>query len=409
MELAPSKQPQSTVPQCGKCGIYRQPHCLSPKMKPSGKGRRKILVVGEAPGAVEDKLGIQFEGPSGQVLQRALEKFGVDLREDCWATNSITCCPSEDNSIPTPKVIEWCRPNLLNTIRELKPEVIVLLGAIAVKSLLGWLWKEDTGLVSRWDGWCIPSQRLNAWVCPTWHPAAMLHGNVDGKQKENEVRQLFFESHLKAACELEGRPWKEPPEFEDRVRIIYDPEEAVEWIEGAIVDNESVAFDYETTTLKPDSDKAEIVCCSISDGERSIVYPWHGAAIRATSKLLRSDIPKIGYSAKFEERHTWKALGHGVNNWIWDGMIAAHVLDNRPEITSLKFQAFVRLGVESWDDNIKPYLRSEGSNTSNRIREVDLSKIMFYCGLDSLYEWLVAEQQMKEMKNGIHHLSGESC
>jgi uracil-DNA glycosylase len=397
LELAASKVPTPRIPLCGTCKAYRN-GCQSPKMPVDGKGKKGILIIGEAPGKQEDEQGIPFVGPSGILLRNTLEKFDIDLRQDCWITNALICRPQKDsNKILNENMIYWCRPNAINTINTLKPTTIILLGAHAVKSILGWLWHESVGSISRWDGWKIPSQRLNAWICPTWHPAAMLHENVDGDMKQNEVRQLFFENHLKEACQLSSRPWKELPHYEKRVHCIIDPTEAARKILEAIGE-EPIAFDYETTTLKPDSSVADIVCCSISNGKVSYAYPWVGPTIKAMRKFLESNTPKIGYNCRFEGRYTWKLLGCDIRNWIWDGMQAAHILDCRREISGLKFQAFVRLGVEPWEQDVKPYLHSNGSNTCNRVKEVYLPKLLEYCGKDSLYEYLVAKQQMKEMK-----------
>jgi hypothetical protein len=105
---------------------------------------------------------------------------------------------------------------------------------------------------------------------------------------------------------------------------------------------------------------------------------------------------------KFEDRWCRAKLGCGVKNFVWDGMLAAHVLDNRPDITSLKFQAFVRLGVGDYNSHIEPFLRSKdkGGNEPNRIREAKLDDVLMYCGIDSLLEFKVARLQMKEMGYG---------
>ena len=63
------------LPRCGACGLFRG--CRSPKMPWSGEGRRKVLLIGEAPGRNEDEQGTQFIGESGQLLERSLKKFGV--------------------------------------------------------------------------------------------------------------------------------------------------------------------------------------------------------------------------------------------------------------------------------------------------------------------------------------------
>jgi DNA polymerase I-like protein with 3'-5' exonuclease and polymerase domains len=161
-----------------------------------------------------------------------------------------------------------------------------------------------------------------------------------------------------------------------------------------------VSFDYETNMLKPDSKDAEIICCAVCwQGKKTISFPWTNKTSSAMKRLLVSErLKKVGANIKFEDRWTKAVLGVDVVGWEWDTMQSAHVLDNRPEITSVKFQAFVRLGFGSYDDHIKPFLESvePGGNSKNRINEVDRNDLLLYCGLDSLLEYKIALHQMKE-------------
>ena len=106
-------------------------------------------------------------------------------------------------------------------------------------------------------------------------------------------------------------------------------------------------------------------------------------------------MPKIAQNLKFEDRWTRVKLGHPVRNWLWDTMLAAHVLDYRRGITSLEFQAFVQLGVQLYDKHIKPYLKSVGQSRFNRIKELDLKDLLLYNGMDSLLTYKIAMKQMK--------------
>jgi uracil-DNA glycosylase len=385
------RKPLPLLPKCGECGLYRT--CKSKKMVPFGKGRRKILIVGEAPGHTEDEVGRPFVGKAGQYLRQRLRKFGINPDTDCLITNALICRPI-DNKITDQRMIEYCRPNLLKTLQEFDPNVVILLGGPAHKSLLGHLWKENVGAVTRWVGWKIPCQRYNCWVCPTYHPSYLM-------RQDNVVLDRMFEQHLEAALELaDNKPWKQIPDYKSKVTVEYDPHTAAKLVRRVIKEGKPTAFDYETSALKPDGPNARIVCCSVSNGAVTVAYPWQGEAITATKELIVSDVPKIASNMKFEDRWTWKHLKCQVNNWDWDTMLAAHVLDNRPEITSIKFQAFVRLGVEPYNDHIAPYLESKepGGNSLNRIKEVDMNDLLVYCGLDSLLEWKVAKAQKEEME-----------
>ena len=184
-----TKEKIPTTARCGLCDLYK--HCLSPKMPSSGKGKKKILFVAEAPGEEEDRKNTQLIGRSGQLLRRYLRKMNIDLDRDCWKTNAVIC-RREENKTPDDDMIVACRPNLIKTINQYQPNVIVLLGKTAIKSLMPILWKEDGGIVNRWGGYQIPCHNPNAWIVPTFHPSYIL-------RKNDRVLNRLFENHLRMA------------------------------------------------------------------------------------------------------------------------------------------------------------------------------------------------------------------
>jgi len=387
------------APRCGECGLFKT--CKSPKMPVHGEGKKKILVVGEAPGATEDELNRPFVGKAGHYLREKMGQVGLDLDGDCWVTNALACRPP-GNAIANDRMVDWCRPNVTNAIRTLKPVVILLLGKRPMESVIKWLWKDIPMTVGTWVGWKVPAQKVNAWVCPTWHPSYLMRGEEDegGKRVYNEVEKDLFVEHLRVAKDLAdggNRPWKAVPDYKKSVRIAYNADEAAAAVKAFRLAGSPTAFDFETDRLKPDAEDSEIVCCAVSDGKTSVSFPWVGIAIGEMKKYLTSDVPKIGANVKFESRWVMRHLGCQVNNWVWDTVLDAHCLDNRPGITSVKFQAFARLGVEDYDSHVKPYLEAPGGNARNRIRELDLGKVLTYCALDALLEYKVAKIQAREM------------
>ncbi len=399
-DLAPSKIRIPLVAQCSSCGLFR--NCQSPKMLVDGSGTRKILIIGEGPAKNEDLQGRPFVGKAGQRIKSTLEKLSVDLRKNCWITNAIICRATKQsekgnqvNRNPTDKEISFCRPNIIKTINRFQPNVILLLGASAVKSVIGWLWKEEPGPMERWRGWKIPCQKLNCFIVPTWHPS-YIDRSQDKMGRDNPVMNLIWKNDLELAISVQSKPWKTVPDFRKQVKIIYDPREAASAVRKMYLDSDvPIAFDFETEGLKPDNPELGIFSCSLSNGKETISFPWHGDVITAVGEFLQSDVPKIGYHIKFEYRWVREKMKFRVKNFIWDGMIAAHILDNRSGVTGLKFQSFVTLGQESYDDEIKPYLKADNSNKSNRIREAPLDKLLLYGGMDSHLEWHVAQIQRK--------------
>lgn len=390
-EYQTKRTPLTQIPQCSICKLYLK--CNSPKMPVKGKGRKEILVIGEAPGFEEDQQNRPFVGKTGQLLQSTLRGMGVDLFTDCWVTNALRCRPSKTNKIEDSKSIDYCRPYAIQAIKELMPRTIILLGAVPVESVIGWLWKEDTKGIGVWSGWQIPCQRLNAWICPTFHPSYISREDNKG----SGVPQMMFENHLEAAVSKTKRPFKEVPNYKKQVRVILNADEAASEIQKLMDRMNPVAFDLETDRLKPDHKQSSIVSCAISDGETTIAYPWYGKAISASHELFLSSVPKYLHNAKFEGRWIKRTLGCWIRNITWDSMLAAHAIDSRRGTKSLKFQAFVHLGQEDYDSDIKPFLQSSNSNTPNRIREVNITKTCVYNGLDALLTWLLAKKQMKMM------------
>lgn len=385
--LARSKTPTFTQPQCGLCRLCET--CHSPKMGVTGDGLRGILFVGESPEKEDDKYGSQFQGEGGQLLRSHLRQMNISLDRDCWKTNAVICRPPRGKP-PTPNQVDWCRPNLLNTIKELNPRVIVPLGGYAVRSLIGHLWKEDTGPIARWVGWKIPCETLGSWLCPTYSP-----GYVH-QQARSEALSLWFHRHLKRAVGTTEEVPATPTE--QNTECVTDPEQAAKRIRQMIQRGGLCAFDYETNMIKPDGENAQIVCCSICwEGKRTISYPWMGEAVTATREFLQSDLPKI-IATKFETRWSKAKVGVNPKNVVWDVVLAAHALNSMPGVAGVKFQSFVRFGVGSYDDHIKPFLKSDRPNQPNQITtKIDIRDLLKYCARDSFLEWHIAKDQMREM------------
>lgn len=109
-----------------------------------GPNRARVMIVGEQPGDQEDKAGHPFVGPSGKLLDRALQEAGID-RNDVYVTNAVKHFKWERgeksarriHKKPNDSEIRACHPWLDEEIRLVKPEVIVCLGATAAQSIMG--------------------------------------------------------------------------------------------------------------------------------------------------------------------------------------------------------------------------------------------------------------------------------
>lgn len=381
----------SLIPKCGQCGLYKG--CVTPKMRPYGEGKKKILIVGEAPGQTEDEKGRPFVGDSGKMLREVLNRLDIDLDEDCWVTNALICRPP-GNKIAREDMVDFCRPNMTKTLDELKPEVIILLGSTAVKSVIGGIWKSSPGPVSRWVGWVIPNQTPNAWICPTWHPSYLM-------RMHSPLLDDEFYRHIKAAVSKKGRPWDKLPDWESQIEIIVDHAEAAKILREMRQRGGPHAVDLENNCLQPETPGGEIVCASVCHrGKRTIAFPWIGDVIPATQELIHDDNCSFrAANMKHEDRWFRKVFGKGVRHWEWDTMVAQHVIDNRPGICGLKFQAYVYFGAKAYDDHIEEYLQSRKGSAINQVKEeISIRQLLLYCGTDTLGDYLVADKQMDILK-----------
>lgn len=397
------RQPMDLVAECGQCGLHKL--CKSPFMPVTGAGRKKALIVAEAPGETEDERNAQLVGNAGMELVRLFSNLGFNMRKDCWLTNALLCRPyrtegrARINREPTKDEISYCRPNLARTIKELNPDVVIPLGRFAVMAIMPLIWRDgEVEEVTRWVGWRIPSCRLNTWVCPSYHPSFLLWREGESSSTNARAIEFHMSRHLRDAMRLVGKPWPDgPPDWESMVDIEMDPRKAADKIRKMMRDypNALTAFDFETTCLKPYGPYAEILCCSVSNGERTISYPWLAPAIEATREFVVSPIPKAVANLRMEQGWCAVKLGTEVRNWQCDVTLQAHHQDCRGGITSLKFQALTLFGVDDYDSYLEPYKQSEDSNSPNRLKEVDRRKLLMYCGLDSLFEWMIATERLK--------------
>ncbi len=164
-----------------------------------GSPSATVMLVGEQPGDQEDRAGRPFVGPSGRLLDAALEAAGID-RKTVYVTNAVKHFKFVHKELtrrrlhkkPTPAEIRACRPWLEQELRMVEPEVVVALGSTAAQALLGKAFRvtEQRGKVvqSEWGP-----------VIATVHPSAVLRAPADVRER---ARKEFFADIGKVARHL---------------------------------------------------------------------------------------------------------------------------------------------------------------------------------------------------------------
>lgn len=165
-----------------------------------GNPESKLMIVGEAPGTEEDRQGKPFMGRSGQLLDKILGAVQLDSNNDVFITNAVFRLPPGDGGKPLRKPtndeIEFYKPYLLEIIRLIDPEIILLTGNVSSQSLLG-----RTGITKLRGQWYDYEGRH---VMPIFHPAYLLRNpsRKPGSPKAltwgdiQEVRRKYDELEL---------------------------------------------------------------------------------------------------------------------------------------------------------------------------------------------------------------------
>jgi DNA polymerase len=148
------------------------------------------MIVGEAPGQVEDQQGEPFVGAAGKLLDQLLRGIGLS-RADVFITNILKCRPP-GNRDPLPAEADACSPYLDLQLKLIQPEVVLILGRHALSRLL-----PGHDSISRVHGRVIPKDGVS--YIPIYHPAAALYNSFLMKPLEQDFQAV--KAHLQRAQE----------------------------------------------------------------------------------------------------------------------------------------------------------------------------------------------------------------
>jgi len=415
-ELQSDEIHKGKMVSCASCGLYK--YALSPKIQPFGDFKKKVMVIGEAPGEVEDRRNKPWQGKVGTLLQKNLKNLKdlkdlkdlkFDLFKDAVSYNSVNCRPS-NNETPDSYKIECCRKKVQAAIKGYKPNVIILLGNCAVESVIGKYWLKDLGGITKWRGWCIPDQNYNAWICPTFHPSYI------DRQYKDDVSRLIWKRDLKRALSYINKPVPKQPNFSDFITFCFTNDQVRQAIKTIKLKGKKrfISFDYETTGLKPYRKGHRLVCTSVAVSPTEC-YVWENTEKRNrmfAPVLKTATIKKSSHNLQFEDQWTQECIKVKIGGWEWCSMNNAHILDNRKGIVSLKFQTYIHFGIADYDGDVAPFLKSidknkHGANSFNKIdqfiKTYGIEKLFEYCGKDSIFGYMLTLKQMKEMGYGTNN------
>ena len=171
---------EQAIKGCKKCKLCRNRTNI---VFGVGNKEADVMLIGEGPGADEDRQGEPFVGKAGQLMNKAFQALNIK-REDVYIANIVKCRPPQ-NRVPEEDEVQACLNYLRNQVILVKPKIIVLLGSTALKNILG-----EEHKISRERGKWIEKNGIK--YMPTWHPAALLR---------DETKKIDFWRDLKLVKE----------------------------------------------------------------------------------------------------------------------------------------------------------------------------------------------------------------
>lgn len=163
------KEWENTCLECSQCPLHEQ---RTQVVFGQGPPHALMMLIGEGPGAEEDRQGLPFVGSAGQLLNNILKAINL-TREEVYITNVVKCRPP-GNRLPQPREINQCVRYWKNQIEIINPHIVVCLGSLSTRTLL----HKDAKITRVRGTWLENDGR---WFMPTFHPAALLR---DAKKKK---------------------------------------------------------------------------------------------------------------------------------------------------------------------------------------------------------------------------------
>jgi uracil-DNA glycosylase family 4 len=180
---------QAEVAVCVKCALATT---RTRTVFGVGNPRADWLVIGEAPGAEEDRQGEPFVGAAGKLLDAMLQAIGLSRAENVFVANMLKCRPP-GNRDPKPEELSSCMPYLLRQVAAIRPKLILAVGRIAAQNLLA----TDTAL-GRLRGRVHAFGPFSTPLIVTYHPAYLLRSPGEKRKAWEDLKfaRDFFKQNF---------------------------------------------------------------------------------------------------------------------------------------------------------------------------------------------------------------------
>lgn len=291
-----------------------------------GPSDAKIMIVGEAPGAQEARLGRPFVGPSGNLLNELLNSAGI-LRGMCYVTNVVKEQPPANNIKVFFDVAAKGGPSetkeflgykelLADEIRRIKPNVVIAVGGTALWALTG-----NLGIMNWRGSVCESTLVPGVKVIPIIHPASVLYGSYEHQHYITFDLLRARKQSVSPALPADNREYILRPSYDQCITSI-----------RACNDVDAFAYDIEVsrgavTCISFSSDKDSVISVPFVDGFNSYFTPPQEAQIwrEISSALENENNAKIGQNVTFDSTFLLREYGIITRN-PEDTMVAQGIL-----------------------------------------------------------------------------------
>jgi len=405
---------------CYDCGLHV--NCKN-QVFPRGTFYPLIYVIGEAPGVEEDEQGKPFVGASGKYMNSVMGD--LELGEGkCRIFNMVRCRP-EGNRNPTDDEISACSKYLIADIKKTLPEVIVTVGAVSTKYILGAKYTSITKV--RGQVYKVEIGGKEFLVVPTFHPSFVLR-----KGGKGEVANQFH-SDFKKALEVANNLDIGIDNNEDNVEVdkdadLYNKETVLiknsrdleDFIGSYANETIKMSFDYETNSRLPLAEDSKVVGVGLAFSKdvggyivrESLDYKmddaeWHKIVGRLVELL--DEYTVIVHNMPFEIPFTVKEFGYYLTN-IEDTLVKSRLLSGGDGGDGLVNQCMERLGYPKWDVVVHNYVIGCESIISSLLPPASGKNRSEYLylknkSIDDLYRYMTTlgklDNRQKALKEGL--------
>lgn len=355
---------------CQACTLRNEP--FVPTVGPE---KTQYAIIGIAPGQEEVRQGEGFVGPSGKLLNPALEDAGIQ-REDVIITNTVLC-KTPANREPTDHEIACCAPRLKHEFKSAGVEYVLACGKTPRVVLL-----PETESISAGDirGAWRWADNLDVWVLSTWHPAYVLRGNHDA------YRDILEDCYKFANVTPETLP-------EVKYVVLETLEDLEKAVHEGLAAQVPIAVDTETSNRDNERSTPElfwegyILCLGFHwEADKAFIVPkelFNSRAGLVTLKpLLENPHGIYGHNIKYDANYImyyYSVVKDPINlKLVDDSFLMSYTLDERKGGHSLKAQATYWFNAPDYENEIHKYLKKPRVDSYSKVPVPVLHKYLAY-------------------------------